>query len=61
MSGKKFLQPFREAPMLLLFIGFFFLTFGVFIPITYVVINAKNQGMSNGLAQYLVPMLNAAR
>lgn len=61
MSKAMLLQPLREVPMILLLLGFFFLTFGVFIPIDYVVIQAIDEGMSKDLAQYLIAMLNAAR
>jgi hypothetical protein len=47
--------------MLLIFTGFLLLTFGIFIPINYLVIQAMDAGMSYALAQYLVPILNAAR
>lgn len=61
VSRETLLQPFREVPMVLLLLGFFFLTFGVFIPINYIVIQARDDGMSNYLAQYLIALLNAAR
>jgi MFS family permease len=54
-------RPFREIKMLLIIAGFVFLTFGIFIPINYLVIQAMDAGMSYNLAQYLVPILNAAR
>ncbi|KIN03225.1 hypothetical protein OIDMADRAFT_102909 [Oidiodendron maius Zn] len=60
ISKDTLLQPFREVPMVLLLLGFFFLTFGVFIPINYIVIQAIDDGMSNDLAQYLTALLNAA-
>lgn len=61
MSKKTLLQPLKEVPMILLVLGFFFLTFGVFVPIDYIVVQATSNGMSNNLAQYLVTILNAAR
>lgn len=61
ISRDTLLQPFRELSMILLLLGFFFLTFGVFIPINYIVIQAIDYGMSNDLAQYLTTLLNAAR
>jgi MFS family permease len=54
-------RPFSEIKMLLIIAGFLFLTFGVFIPINYLVIQAIDAGMNYELAQYLVPILNAAR
>lgn len=47
--------------MMLVILGFVFLTFGIFIPIDYLVGQAMSAGMSSYLAQYLVSMLNAAR
>lgn len=47
--------------MVLVILGFVFLTFGIFIPIDYLVVQAMSTGMSSYLAQYLVSMLNAAR
>ncbi|CEO58969.1 hypothetical protein PMG11_03661 [Penicillium brasilianum] len=54
------IRPFTEIKMLLIIAGFLLLTFGIFIPINYLVIQAMDAGMSYDLAQYLVPMLNAA-
>jgi MFS family permease len=63
-TGKKMcreglVKPFREAKMVLLVLGFMCLTFGVFIPINYIVVQAVDAGMSAALAQYLVAILNA--
>jgi MFS family permease len=38
---------------------FFF--FGMFLPFTYVILQAQQQGMDPSLAQYLIPILNAVR
>ena len=35
-------------------------TGGMFVPLTYIVVEAESHGMSNRLANYLVPILNAA-
>jgi MFS transporter, MCT family, aspergillic acid transporter len=53
--------PFFELKAMLLFIGFMFMTFGIFIPINYVEVEALHQGMGPNLAQYLIPILNTAR
>lgn len=55
------LAPFREPKSLFLMVGFFLVTFGIFVPIDYVVVEARASGMGNGILQYLVPILNAAR
>ncbi|KAH7143777.1 putative monocarboxylate transporter [Dactylonectria macrodidyma] len=54
------LRPFREPKSLFLMGGFFLITFGIFVPINYVVVEARASGMGNGILQYLVPILNAA-
>lgn len=38
-----------------------FLLGGMYIPITFIVIEARAEGVSNYTASYLVPILNAAR
>ncbi|KAJ5553360.1 monocarboxylate transporter [Penicillium frequentans] len=60
MSREALLRPFKEVKMVLVILGFVFLTFGIFIPIDYLVVQAMSAGMSSYLAQYLVSMLNAA-
>ena len=61
LNEASLVQPFHEVKMLLVIAGFLSLTFGIFIPINYLVIQAMNAGMGYDLAQYLVPILNAAR
>lgn len=61
ISKTTLLHPLKEIPMINVVLGFFFLTFGVFVPINYLVVQATKVGMSNSLAQYLAPILNAAR
>ncbi|KAJ5729095.1 monocarboxylate transporter [Penicillium malachiteum] len=60
MSKETLLKPFREIKMLLVIGGFLCLTFGIFVPINYLVVEAMEAGMSTYLANYLVAMLNAA-
>ncbi|EAW10028.1 putative monocarboxylate permease [Aspergillus clavatus NRRL 1] len=52
-------QPFRDSKMVLVIVGFMLLTFGVFIIINYLVVEALSQGMGYDLAQYLLAILNA--
>lgn len=55
-------QPFRDPNMLLLTGGFVLLTFGVFVPINFLVVEAVAVGgVSTALAEYLVPIFNAGR
>ncbi|KAF7555825.1 hypothetical protein G7Z17_g1934 [Cylindrodendrum hubeiense] len=55
------LRAFRETKSLLLMAGFSLITFGIFVPIDYVVVEARASGMSTGILAYLVPILNSAR
>ncbi len=54
-------KPFREVGFVTLMGGMFLLTFGIYVPINYLPVQAIAGGMSPQLAQYLVAMLNAAR
>lgn len=54
-------KPFKEPGMVLLMAGMFILTFGIYVPITYLPVASIAVGMSPDLAQYLIAMLNAAR
>lgn len=54
----EFVAPLQETPFALInacaFVGFI----GLFIPITYIVVQAGSVGMSTNLQGYLVPVLN---
>ena len=54
--------PFTELPFVLMLVGFFLLTYGIFIPITYLAVQASQEAhMSEAMAQYTVSIFNAAR
>jgi MFS family permease len=57
---KDFVTPYTEPPFLLLTIGVWFIYIGGFIPFTFIIVQARAQGMSANLAAYLVAILNAA-
>ena len=57
---KDFITPYKEPPFLLLAIGTWFIYIGGFIPFTFIIVQARAQGMSTSLAGYLVSILNAA-
>jgi MFS family permease len=57
---KDFITPYAEPPFLFLAIGTWFIYIGGFIPFTFIIIQARAQGMSANLAGYLVSILNAA-
>ena len=61
MTREELLQPFQEFSTVTVIAGFLFLTFGIFIPLDYVVVEALGTGMNPNLAQYLLAMLNAGR
>lgn len=57
---KLYVTPFREAPFALTMLSGFFSFFGFLIPFNFVQESALYYGMSQGLAQYMIPILNAA-
>ena len=56
----EFVVPFKELPFDLTCLGSFLFFLGMFLPINYIITEAQHFGMSDSLAQYLVPILNAA-
>ncbi|KAF5249664.1 hypothetical protein FANTH_4972 [Fusarium anthophilum] len=54
------LRPFQEPAFIMLTLGFLLFTFGVYVPITYLPVQALSTNMDPDLVQYLVPILNAA-
>ena len=61
LSKEDLLRPLGELGTVLVLAGLVFMTFGIFIPINYLIVQATAGGMSPSLSQYLVPILNAAR
>ena len=59
-DAMEFVRPFAEPPFLLLTIGAFVLYLGAFLPFNFIIVEAKALGMSAHLADYLVPIVNAA-
>ncbi|KAI1117882.1 major facilitator superfamily domain-containing protein [Nemania sp. NC0429] len=59
-SLREYFVPFAEVPFLLLAIGSFFVYFGAFLPFNFIIVEAKNDGLPAGVADYLVPVVNAA-
>lgn len=57
---RDYIEPFKELPFLLTAIGGLFVYFGGFLPFNFIILQAEAQGMSTDLAQYLIPILNAA-
>jgi hypothetical protein len=55
-----FITPFKEVPFSLLTTSSFFIYLGGFLPFTFIILSARANGMSAGLAGYLVPIVNGA-
>lgn len=60
MTKAQLAKPFRELDFVLLCLGFFCFTFGIFVPINYLPTQALDMGMDPNLVQYLLSILNAA-
>lgn len=60
ITGAQLRKPFTEPDFLFLAAGFFCFTYGIFVPINYLPLQALSDGMDPNLVQYLVPILNAA-
>ncbi|KAK1243447.1 hypothetical protein MKX07_004075 [Trichoderma sp. CBMAI-0711] len=56
---KRMITPFTEIQFSCLAMGLLLFTFGLYVPIDYVSVEAAQAGMDPNLAQYLVPILNA--
>lgn len=59
-SVMAFIRPLKEPSFLLLTGAVFFFYWGMFTPFTFIVVEARTHGMSQYLANYLVPILNGA-
>lgn len=57
----EFVYPFQELPYFLVVSASFLFFFGMFLPFTFIILSAEHDGMSSGLANYLVPILNAGK
>ncbi|KAF5231784.1 hypothetical protein FAUST_9080 [Fusarium austroamericanum] len=60
VSRSQLVKPLREPEFVFCLLGFFFFTFGMFIPINYLPVQALQAGVDPNFAQYLIPILNAA-
>lgn len=56
-----YIRPFQDKTMLLTMIGNFFFFWGMFLPLSYIILQGQSAGMSKTLAEYLLPILNAVR
>ncbi|KAF7539504.1 hypothetical protein G7054_g2086 [Neopestalotiopsis clavispora] len=60
MSHQDLVDPLTDIKFIFVCVGILFLTFGIFIPINYVTVEALSKGVASSLAQYLIAILNAA-
>jgi MFS family permease len=58
-SIMEFVDPFRELPFVLVVVASFLFFFGMFLPFTFMILEAQYHGMSSDLAAYLISILNA--
>jgi predicted MFS family arabinose efflux permease len=61
VNAMAFLHPFREWAFVLTVTANFLVFWGLFLPFTFLISQAVSDGMSPGLAVYLIPILNASR
>ncbi|KAG6005360.1 hypothetical protein E4U21_000211 [Claviceps maximensis] len=60
LMAAQLVQPLRKPDFVFLCVGFSLFTFGFLIPINYLHVQALDAGMDFSLAQFLLPILNAA-
>ncbi|GAD94803.1 hypothetical protein PVAR5_3432 [Paecilomyces variotii No. 5] len=56
----EFFKPLKELKFVLTVTGAFFFFWGMFLPFTFVILQAERYGMSANMGAYLIPILNAA-
>lgn len=61
LSAKQLVRPLRELDFMLVAVGLFLFTFGMFAPINYLPLQAASVGVDANVVQYLVAILNAGR
>ncbi|KAL2837685.1 major facilitator superfamily domain-containing protein [Aspergillus pseudoustus] len=59
LTRTELVKPLRESQFVFLTLGMFIFTYGFYVPINYLPVQALAAGMSTNLVQYLVPILNA--
>ncbi|CAI4213983.1 unnamed protein product [Parascedosporium putredinis] len=52
-------KPFTEMPMLMTMLGGFLFFWGMYLPMNYIIIQAKATGISTSITPYLLPIINA--
>ncbi|KAM3066980.1 hypothetical protein ACMFMF_010029 [Clarireedia jacksonii] len=59
VTSTQLVKPLTEPRFLLIMAGFFFFSYGFFVPINCIPVQALSASMNVNLAQYLLPILNA--
>jgi MFS family permease len=59
ITSAQLVKPLTEPQFLLITAGFFFFSYGFFVPINYLPVQALRAGMNANLAQYILPILNS--
>jgi MFS family permease len=58
---REYVDSLREPVMAVTCVGLFFFFWGMFLPFTFILLQAQRQGMSRDLTVYLLPIMNAVR
>lgn len=58
---QNYLSGFKEHAYVYIIVASFMFYWGMFLPLNYIVLEAKAQGMSPAVVPYLVPIINAFR
>ncbi|OHW90377.1 major facilitator superfamily transporter [Colletotrichum incanum] len=53
-------RPLREPPFALLLAGLFLFTYGLYVPVNYLPVQLLNAGVSQQLAENIIPVFNAS-
>jgi MFS family permease len=59
MSRRTLLAPFTDKRLMIVNVGFLLLTFGVFVPMNFITVEAIRRGSSYETAHFLIATLNA--
>jgi len=58
---REYLEGLREPVFATTCLAFFLFAWGMFLPFTYIILQAQKQGMDPSLTMYLLPIMNALR
>lgn len=58
---RKYIDGFRNSAYVYIVVASFMFFWGMFIPLNYIVLQAKAQGLSQEIVPYLIPIINAFR